>query len=119
MIIINGVECNTIEEVEAQITELSDYQKACIINDFYGIPNDIKPVTPRQMRIALISSGIAIETVEAMIDSLPEPNRSVAKVTWEYSIEFRRTNPLISALAPALGLSEEQVDDIFKLASTL
>lgn len=76
-------------------------------------------VTPRQMRIALVMSGISIETVEAMIDSLPEPQKSITRITWEYSTEFQRTNPLLVQMAPALGLTEAQVDQMFKLAITL
>ena len=76
-------------------------------------------VTPRQIRIALVVSGFSLSTIESAIDSLPEPNRSIAKITWEYSVEFQRNNPLLSSMAPMLGLSEAQIDGLFALASTL
>jgi hypothetical protein len=124
MIIINGTKCFTIEEVEAQIVDLSDEQKQMMRNDFNGIPNVVstsiqKIVTPRQIRIALVMSGFSIATIEAAIDSLPEPNKSIAKITWEYSVEFQRNNPLLNSMAPMLGLTESQVDGLFALASTL
>lgn len=123
MITINGIRCETIEQVEEQIVELSDYQKECIRNDFNGIPNaavlGINSVTPRQMRIALVMSGISLSTIDAMIDTLPEPNKSVARITWEYSVEFQRNNPLLTSMAPALGLTSTQVDQLFALAATL
>ena len=71
------------------------------------------------MRIALVMSGISLDIVESAINSLPEPNRTMAKITWEYSVEFQRNNPLLVAVAPALGLTSKQVDDLFTLASKL
>lgn len=76
-------------------------------------------VTPRQMRVALITSGISLESIESIIDSLPEPDRSIIRVTWEYSTEFQRSNPFIASMAPLLNLTNSQVDDLFILASTL
>lgn len=121
--IYNGTMCNTIEELETLIADLSEEQKQIIRNDFNGVPNvpkvTIHAVTPRQMRIALVMSGISLSTIESVIDSLPEPDKSVTRITWEYSVEFQRNNPLLNAMAPALGLSQTQVDDLFALASTL
>jgi hypothetical protein len=122
-IIYNGVLCNTLEELELEISELSQEQQQMLINDFNGVPNtpksSIASVTPRQMRIALVESGISLSTIESMIDSLPEPSQSITRITWEYSVEFQRNNPLLNSMAPALGLSTEQVDQLFQLALTL
>jgi len=121
--IVNGIKCNTIEELEVQIANLSDEQKQMMRNDSAGIPNipifPIPSVTPRQMRIALVMYGIPISTIDNMIESLPEPNRSVARITWEYSIEFQRNNQLIVSMAPMLGLTSQQIDQLFVLASSL
>jgi hypothetical protein len=123
MITINGIKCGTIEEVEAQIVGLSEEQKQMLRNDFAGIPNiqvsPVPSVTPRQMRIALVMYGIPLSTIDNMIDSLPEPNRSVARITWEYSIEFQRNNQLLMTMAPMLGLTSAQIDQLFTIASSL
>jgi hypothetical protein len=76
-------------------------------------------VTPRQIRVALIMSGFPLQTIEDAIDTLPEPNKSIVRVTWEYSVEFQRSNPFISSMAPLLNLTETQIDELFILASTL
>lgn len=121
--IINGVKCNTIEEVELQIIGLSEEQKQVIRNDFNGIPNAqstvVPSVTPRQMRIALVLSGISISSIESIIDSLPEPDKSITKITWEYSTAFERTNPVLNAMAPMIGMTSSQLDSLFNLAATL
>lgn len=85
------------------------------------IVNTIVPevVTPRQMRVALILSGILVEDIESVIESLPEPDKSITRITWEYSTEFQRNNPILVAMAPALNLSESDVDQLFILANTL
>lgn len=76
-------------------------------------------VTARQMVLALAMSGISEDTIMAMINSLSEPTKTAAKITWSRSYEFHRNNPLLVALAPALSLNSSQVDDLFRLAITL
>jgi hypothetical protein len=89
--------------------------------DAWSLANTKVPfsVTPRQIRIALIMSGISLETIESMINALPEPDKSITRVTWEYSVEFQRSNPVLNAMTPMLGMTSSQVDDLFKLAATL
>lgn len=123
MISINGINITTLEQLEEVIVNMSEHEKVCLRNDFNGIPNQpisvVQAVTPRQMRIALVMSGISLDAIEAVIESLPEPTKTVTRVTWEYSVEFQRSNPLLNAMAPALGLTKTQVDSLFALASTL
>lgn len=76
-------------------------------------------VSPRQIRIALIMTGFSLDLIENTINSLPEPDKSIVRVTWEYSVEFQRNNAVLLSMAPVLGLSDSQIDDLFRLASTL
>lgn len=76
-------------------------------------------VTPRQMRVALIMSGISTANIEAMISALPEPDQSIVRTTWEYSTAFERENPILNSMASNLGLTQSDVDDLFILAATL
>ena len=121
--IVNGIKVTNPEQLEEVIANMSEYEKTCVRNDFYGIPNEqsvtIQAVTPRQMRIALVRSGISLDTIESVINDLPEPTKTVTRVTWEYSVEFQRNNPLLNTMAPILGLSKQQIDNLFILASTL
>jgi hypothetical protein len=103
--------------IELSIADLSSIQE--LIDNSQPLPSVPPSVSPRQMRIALITSGVSLQDIEDTLDSLPEPHRSIAKVTWEYSVEFQRNNPILISLAPMLGLTEQQVDDLFILASTL
>ena len=75
-------------------------------------------VSPRQARLALYGAGL-LAGAEAALDALPEPQRSAAMIEWEYTPSFRRDHALIVAIGAALGLAEEQIDDLFRAAAAL
>jgi hypothetical protein len=100
---------NTSEEVWQE--KLAVYAQPGVI----GLPD----VTPRQMRQALILSGVSLTDIDAALDSLPEPTKSLAKIEWEYSIAFKRLNPLVASVGQILGWTSQQLDDLWKLAGTL
>lgn len=82
-------------------------------------PTVPRAVTPRQIRMALIKAGYTLQNIEDTLNTLPEPQKSEAKIAWEYSNEFQRNNPLIIAFAPMLNLTPDQIDQLFMLAATL
>jgi len=83
-------------------------------------PAPPKPdLTPRQVRQALVLNGITLANIDAAIAQLPEPDRSLAQIEWEYSVAFVRTNPLIAQVAAILGWSTEQLDAMWDFAKTL
>lgn len=71
-------------------------------------------VTPLQIRKALRQVGLKA-AVDGYLATLPE---EVAE-EWEYALEVRRDNPTLLAAADALGMSEAQADDLFRLAASL
>lgn len=71
-------------------------------------------ITPRQCRLLLLQQGL-LSTVEAMIAQQDEAKR----ITWEYALEFRRDDPLLTQLATNLGLTSQQIDEFFIAASNL
>lgn len=81
-------------------------------------PRPPAKVTMRQARLALSAAGI-LPQVDAAINALEEPQISVARIEWDYSQEVQRDRELVQLLGPALGLSDEQLDDLFREAATL
>jgi len=77
-----------------------------------------KRVTMRQARLALHAAGL-LHLVDAAIDNLEEPDKTNARIEWEYSQEVHRDKPLVAMLAPALGLSETGLDNLFIAAAQL
>jgi hypothetical protein len=79
------------------------------------IPQEI---TMRQARLALHDAGLLSNVVSA-INSLPEPSKTKAMIEWEYSNALQRNNPFVTTLGTALGLSSDDIDNLFIAASGL
>lgn len=79
----------------------------------------IADVTPRQIRQALILSGVLMADIDSALASLPEPTRSLAQTEWEYSVSFKRSRPLVDSVRQMLGWTNAQVDALWALANTL
>lgn len=75
-------------------------------------------ITMRQARRALHQEGL-LSQVEAAIQALPDPPKTEAIIEWEYSNEVQRYNGFVSQLAPILGLSEQDLDNLFILGASL
>lgn len=75
-------------------------------------------VTMRQARLALHQIG-KLTTVEAVINAMPDPPKTAARIEWDYSNEVQRHNGFVSVIAPALGLDEAALDALFVTASSL
>ena len=75
-------------------------------------------VTMRQARLALHQAG-KLSLVDDAIALIPEPDKSLISIEWEYASTVERTSPWMSTMGSALGLSEEELDDLFILAATL
>tara|TARA_R110001599_G_scaffold171353_1_gene362444 strand:+ start:462026 stop:462451 length:426 start_codon:yes stop_codon:yes gene_type:complete len=75
-------------------------------------------VTMRQARLALLGVGL-LDSISTAIDFLPSPQKEAARIEWEYSQAVQRDKALVLALAPALGLSDADLDQLFITAATL
>ena len=70
-------------------------------------------VTMRQARLQLLSAGL-LDAVNMALENDP-----TAKIEWEYATHVHRNSLLISGLQGALGLTDEQVDEMFIAAKAL
>ena len=92
---------------------------------FYSL--DILPQEPinpvpqmvfmRQARLALLEVGL-LDNIEQIINLMPEPLKSEARIEWEYAAEVRRDWPTLNQIVDHLNLTSEYVDELFILAST-
>jgi hypothetical protein len=71
-------------------------------------------ITPLQARRSLRAADL-LDAVTAWIVTQP----AEAQEAWEYCIEVRRDSPLIAAAQVALGMTDEQVDDLFRAGAEL
>jgi hypothetical protein len=80
---------------------------------------EIPAVSARQIRLALLASGITPEMITASLESLEEPDRTAALIEWEHSTSFEITHPLVANVSGALGWNTEQVNELWAYAYTL
>lgn len=82
----------------------------------YVAPPPVVPrmVTMRQAKLALLQQGLL-----ASVDSAINQAGDAAKIEWQHATEVKRDNALVTAVASQLNLTEQQLDDLFTLASTL
>lgn len=60
------------------------------------------------------------DAVIAALAALPDgPEKVVVQTAFEKDAKFVRSSPTIAAIAGALGLTSEQVDDLFRLGAGL
>lgn len=81
-------------------------------------PLPVLVVDMAQARLALINAG-HLDKVEPIIEAMPEPQKSAARIEWEYRARVRRDSDLTQAIAAAIPLSDEEMDQLFTTAATL
>lgn len=85
---------------------------------------DIPKISLRQCRELLILTN-KFDDVENILASLPESTdeekatKRILTNYWEYSTDFERDHKSLGLITGALGMSEDEVDDFFRIASTL
>ena len=89
------------------------------------LPADIPPapviteVSMRQARLALLGAGL-LGAVGVALSGIKDPmERQAAQIEWEYSTTVHRHGALVDQLAPALGLTDSQLNDLFAQAAAL
>nr|WP_324259037.1 hypothetical protein [Cellvibrio fontiphilus] len=74
---------------------------------------NIAVITSYQAKCALADAGL-YDLVETAINAPETPIR--IKLAWREGLNFQRNNPMILLLTERLGLTNEQVDDLFTAA---
>ncbi len=77
-------------------------------------------VTNLQLRIALIRKGFNIEDITNYIKSMPEDsNKKEIIELWEKSTTMKRTDDILVGMSFMLGFTEETLNELFIVASTV
>ena len=74
---------------------------------------DNMTITPLQAKLQLYRVGL-LDEVDAMVAT----DREV-QLYWEFALEIRRTHPTLIAMAAGLGLTDEQLDELFVEAAKI
>ena len=71
-------------------------------------------VTMRQARLELLKRGL-LDDVEAVITAAGRE----AQIQWEYASVVERSNPVIAIVQQQQGMTDAQIDDLFREAAKL
>ena len=101
-------------------TDLTEHE--ALLADWVAsyVPPDPEPVqvpqvvTIRQAKLALLQAGL-LDDVDAAV---AQADRAT-QIEWEYATEVRRYWPTLLTLQTALGLTEQQVNDLFISAALI
>ena len=86
--------------------------------DDYVAPPVPQFVTMRQARLALLQAGV-LPAVNAAVAAMPGAAGDAARIEWAFSSTVERHRLLVEALGASLGMTAEQLDDLFRTAATL
>jgi hypothetical protein len=76
-------------------------------------------VTRAQGKAALITAGLW-DDVLAYVDGITDPTQqALARVALDDTTEWRRDSPFLATAAAALGLTDQQLDDLFVAAAAI
>ena len=67
-----------------------------------------------QAMAALMDAGLLSQVNTALADAGP-----LSQLAWAEATEFRRNSPTIAGLSAGLGLTDTQVDDLFRAAALI
>jgi len=71
-----------------------------------------RPISMRQTRLALLNAGL-LSKVEDAIAGLSDPDKSQLEIEWQYAKDVYRNDDWLNTLGSELGLSENEIDEIF------
>ena len=76
-------------------------------------------VTAIQFLVQLKLEGINESDILTVINSLPEPNKTIALISYNRATYFERENPLLLLVGQAFGFNSQKLDEIFINASKI
>lgn len=102
---------------------LGDNPQAALQALIHGGPPAMPPRIPREIanwraKAILATMGLTAH-VDAIITSLPEPQRTIVMAAWAGDAALARRGSTVLALASALALTPDQVDDLFIAAAAI
>jgi hypothetical protein len=75
-------------------------------------------VTMRQARLALLQTG-HLSAVNDAIAAMTGVAGEAARIEWDYASTVERGSQFVEGMAAELGLTDDDLDDLFALAATL
>jgi hypothetical protein len=98
-----------------QAVEPTQEEMAAKFESLRPVPLEI----PNWRAKAILATMGLTAQVDAILASLPEPQRTVVTAAWQGDAKLARQGSTVLALAQALGMSAEQIDTLFIAAEAI
>jgi hypothetical protein len=109
---------NPTKYENGELVEMTDAEAAQFLEGQQLAANAVpQQVTSLQLELALLQLGM-LEAVNAAVAAAP----SAAQITWRRMRDVERVNAMLVSMATGpggLGMTDVEVDDLFRLALTL
>ena len=109
---------STIERFDFTRADFPDAQPPALPEYVPVVDPVPEVVTMRQARLALLGAGMLTQ-VNTAVANMPGAAGDAARIEWEFSSTVERNRPLVLSLIAALGLTDAQLDDLFRQAAAL
>lgn len=74
----------------------------------------------RRQALTVVSLGGYLPQIEAALAAIEDPTqKTVAEIFWKESLHFERDNPVLNQLAGAIGMTQDDLDNLFRQAVSL
>lgn len=93
-------------------------EKEVLVNAYITFEAPSREVASWKLRAILKSSGLFTQ-VEAALNSLQEPDKTIALEAWEYSATINQYSKATKLIQLACNLTDEQVEEIFTNAEKI
>ncbi|MCQ1856204.1 hypothetical protein NOJ16_33800, partial [Neorhizobium galegae] len=75
------------------------------------------PLTPIDFKLGMLTLNITPDQIDDIIEKMPEPDRTIAKIYWTSARKFLRDDPLIEEIAAIMGKTSDEIDAAWRYAS--
>lgn len=108
-----GMTLMTEEEIDKHIHPEKYYTEEQKYNIYLST---LKPLTRRQFKLALLENNL-LTTIDAAINNIPDPLlKARIEIEYQEATEFVRTSESVKYMCNLLGLSEEQINQMWEAA---
>lgn len=74
----------------------------------------------RRQALTVVSLGGYLPQIESALAAIEDATqKTVAEIFWKESLHFERNNPLLNQLAEGIGMSQDDLDNLFRQAVSL
>lgn len=109
-----------VDFIEMSTADFATYESSFDITAYLAsVAPPIQPVTARQIRLALFQNGVTESMIDATISAMDEPQRSTTMIGWKHAASFDRVNQFVDLIGNDMGMTAQQIDQLWALAKTL